>query len=405
MKSLASLAAAGMAVAILTVPASAQQISDDVVKIGVLTDMSSLYADATGKGSLAAVQMAVEDYGGKVKGKPIEVISADHQNKPDIGVAIARNWYDNEKVDAIFDVPTSSVALPVSALTRERNKININSGGGSSDITGVACSPNTIHWTYDTYALSNVAGRAMVKRGENTWFFITADYAFGMALERDAANVVKESGGTVLGDVRHPLNNSDFSSFLLQAQASKAKVVALANAGGDTQNALKQAAEFGITQGGQKMIALLQQITDTHSLGIDATQGLIVTDGFYWDMNDETRAFSKRFNDRVGRMPTMIQAGLYSATMYYLKAIEATGTDDAQKVIGQMRATPINDFFAKNGKIRVDGRMVHDMYLFEVKKPQESKGEWDLYKLIATVPGDEAFRPLDKGGCPLVKTN
>jgi branched-chain amino acid transport system substrate-binding protein len=405
MKSLASLAAAGMAVAILTVPASAQQISDDVVKIGVLTDMSSLYADATGKGSLAAVQMAVEDYGGKVKGKPIEVISADHQNKPDIGVAIARNWYDNEKVDAIFDVPTSSVALPVSALTRERNKININSGGGSSDITGVACSPNTIHWTYDTYALSNVAGRAMVKRGENTWFFITADYAFGMALERDAANVVKESGGTVLGDVRHPLNNSDFSSFLLQAQASKAKVVALANAGGDTQNALKQAAEFGITQGGQKMIALLQQITDTHSLGIDATQGLIVTDGFYWDMNDETRAFSKRFNDRVGRMPSMIQAGLYSATMYYLKAIEATGTDDAQKVIGQMRATPINDFFAKNGKIRVDGRMVHDMYLFEVKKPQESKGEWDLYKLIATVPGDEAFRPLDKGGCPLVKTN
>ncbi len=405
MKSLATLAAAALAVAALTGSADAQQISDDVVKIGVLTDMSSLYADATGKGSLAAVQMVVEDYGGKVKGKPIEVISADHQNKPDIGVAIARNWYDNEKVDAIFDVPTSSVALPVSALTREKNKVNINSGGGSSDITGVACSPNTIHWTYDTYALSNVAGRAMVKRGENTWFFITADYAFGMALERDAANVVKDSGGTVLGDVRHPLNNSDFSSFLLQAQASKAKVVALANAGGDTQNALKQAAEFGITQGGQKMIALLQEITDTHSLGISATQGLIVTDGFYWDMNDETRAFSKRFNERVGHMPTMIQAGLYSATMHYLKAIEAIGTDDAQKVIAQMRATPINDFFAKGGKIRVDGRMVHDMYLFEVKKPQESKGEWDLYNLIATVPGDEAFRPLDKGGCPLVKTN
>jgi branched-chain amino acid transport system substrate-binding protein len=405
MKSFATLAAAGLAVAALTGSASAQQISDDVVKIGVLTDMSSLYADATGNGSLAAVQMAVEDYGGKVKGKPVEVISADHQNKPDIGIAIARNWYDNEKVDAIFDVPTSSVALPVSALTREKNRVNINSGGGSSDITGVACSPNTIHWTYDTYALSNVAGKAMVKRGENTWFFITADYAFGMALERDAANVVKENGGTVLGDVRHPLNNSDFSSFLLQAQASKAKVVALANAGGDTQNALKQAAEFGITQSGQKMIALLQQITDTHSLGINATQGLIVTDGFYWDMNDETRAFSKRFNDRVGHMPTMIQAGLYSATMHYLKAIEAIGTDDAQKVIAQMRATPINDFFAKNGKIRIDGRMVHEMYLFEVKKPQESKGEWDLYKLIASVPGDEAFRALDKGGCPLVKTN
>jgi branched-chain amino acid transport system substrate-binding protein len=293
--------------------------------------------------------------------------------------------------------------LPVSALTREKNKININSGGGSSDITGPACSPNTVHWTYDTYALSNVAGKAMVKRGEDTWFFVTADYAFGMALERDAANVVKEAGGKVLGDVRHPLNSSDFSSFLLQAQASKAKVVALANAGGDTTNALKQAAEFGITQGGQKMIALLQEITDTHALGLKETQGLIVTDAFYWDMNDETRAFSNRFNAKVGHMPTMIQAGLYSATMHYLKAIEAIGTDEAPKVMAQMRATPINDFFAKNGHIRIDGRMVHDMYLFEAKKPSESKGEWDLYKLIATVPGDEAFRPLDKGGCPLVK--
>jgi branched-chain amino acid transport system substrate-binding protein len=403
MKSLAAAVAATIAFA--ASGAANAQISDDVVKIGVLTDMSSLYADATGKGSLAAVQMAVGDYGGKVKGKPVEVISADHQNKPDVGVGIARNWYDNEKVDAIFDVPTSSVALPVSALTREKNKVNINSGGGSSDITGTACSPNTVHWTYDTYALSNVAGRAMVKRGEDTWFFVTADYAFGMALERDAANVVKETGGKVLGQVRHPLNSSDFSSFLLQAQASKAKVVALANAGGDTTNALKQAAEFGLTQGGQKMIALLQEITDTHSLGIKSTQGLIVTDAFYWDMNDETRAFSKRFNEKVGHMPTMIQAGLYSATMHYLKAIEAIGTDEAPKVMAQMRATPVNDFFAKNGKIRIDGRMVHDMYLFEVKKPEESKGEWDLYKLIATVPGDDAFRPLDKGGCPLVKAN
>src|SRR6201981_3946089 len=388
-----------------TAGAHAQAISDDVVKIGVLTDMSSLYADATGKGSLAAVEMAVADYGGKVKGKPVEVISADHQNKPDVGVSIARNWYDNEKVDAIFDVPTSSVALPISALTKEKNKIHINPGGGSSDITGTACSPNTVHWTYDTYALSNVAGKAMVKRGEDTWFFVTADYAFGMALERDAANVVKETGGKVLGDVRHPLNSSDCSSFLRQAQASKAKVVALANAGGDTTNALKQAAEFGITQGGQKMIALLMEITDTHSLGIKATQGLIVTDGFYWDMNDETRAFSRKFMDKVGRMPTMIQAGLYSATLHYLKAIETIGTDEAPKVMAQMRATPVNDFFAKNGKIRIYGRMVHDMYLFEVKKPQESKCEWDLYNLIATVPGDEAFRPLDKGGCPLVKTN
>ncbi len=402
MKSFTATLLAAVAVAVSGGAASAQ-ISDDVVKIGVLTDMSSLYADATGKGSVAAVQMAVADYGGKVKGKLIAVIYADHQNKPDVGVSIARNWYDNEKVDAIFDVPTSSVALPISALTREKNKININSGGGTSDLTGVACSPNTVHWTYDTYALSNVAGKAMVKRGEDTWFFVTADYAFGQALERDAANVVKENGGKVLGDVRHPLNSSDFSSFLLQAQASKAKVVALANAGGDTTNALKQAAEFGITQGGQKMIALLMEITDVHALGAKATQGLIVTDAFYWDRDDETRAFSKRFNEKVGHMPTMIQAGLYSATMHYLKAIEATGSDDSQKVMAQMRATPVNDFFAKNGKIRIDGRMVHDMYLFEVKKPEESKGEWDLYKLLATVPGDEAFRPLDKGNCPLVK--
>ena len=404
MKSLAAVVAAGLVLAASGTAANAQ-ISDDVVKIGVLTDMSSLYADSTGKGSVAAVEMGIADYGGKVKGKPVEVISADHQNKPDVGVAIARNWYDNEKVDAIFDVPTSSVALPISALTREKNKININSGGGSSDITGPACSPNTVHWTYDTYALSNVAGKAMVKRGEDTWFFITADYAFGAALERDASNVVKESGGKVIGGVRHPLNSSDFSSYLLQAQASKAKVVALANAGGDTTTALKQAAEFGITQGGQKMIPLLEEITDTHSLGLKEAQGLIVTDAFYWDMNDETRAFSKRFIDKVGHMPTMLQAGLYSATLHYLKAIDAIGTDEAPKVMAQMRATPVNDVFAKNGKIRIDGRMVHDMYLFEVKKPSESKGEWDLYKLIATVPGDEAFRPLDKGNCPLVKTN
>jgi branched-chain amino acid transport system substrate-binding protein len=400
MRSVAIAVAAGLA--LTAFGAAAQQISDDVVKIGVLTDM---YADGSGKGSLVAVQMAVADYGGKVKGKPVEVIAADHQNKPDVGVTIALKWYDNEKVDAIFDVPTSSVALPISALTKEKNRININSGGGSSDITGTACSPNTVHWTYDTYALSNVAGKAMVKRGEDTWFFVTADNAFGLTLERDAADVIRKNGGKVLGDVRHPANSSDFSSFLPQARRSGAKVIALANAGGDTTNALKQAAESGITQGGQKMIALLMEITDTHALGAKATQGLIVTDAFYWDMNDETRAFSKRFMNRVGHMPTMIQAGLYSATMHYLKAIEAIGTDEAPKVMAQMRATPINDFFAKNGKIRIDGRMVHDMYLFEVKKPEESKGEWDLYKLLATLPGDEAFRALDKGGCPLVKTN
>ncbi|MBN8971575.1 MAG: ABC transporter substrate-binding protein [Xanthobacteraceae bacterium] len=393
---------AGLAIALSGGSAQAQ-ISDDVVKIGVLTDMSSLYSDATGKGSLIATQMAVEDFGGKVKGKPIVVLSGDHQNKPDVGVNIVRNWVDNDKLDAVFDVPTSSVALAVSTLLTEKNKIFINSGGGSSDLTGKACSPIFVHYTYDTYALSSVAGKAMVKRGEDTWFFLTADYAFGHALERDATNIVKAAGGKVLGAVRHPLNTSDFSSFLLQAQASKAKVIALANAGGDSTNAQKQAAEFGLTQGGQKLIALLQEITDTHSLGLQQEQGLILTDGFYWDMNDETRAFSKRFLEKVGHMPTMIQAGLYSATMHYLKAIDATGTDDTAKVMAKMKATPINDFFAKNGHIREDGRMVHDMYLFEVKKPSESKGEWDLYKLLATVPGDEAFRPMSEGGCPYIK--
>ena len=393
---------ASLALAISSGAAQAQ-ISDDVVKIGVLTDMSSLYSDATGKGSLIATQMAVADFGGKVKGKPIVVLSGDHQNKPDVGVNIVRNWVDNDKLDAVFDVPTSSVALAVSTLLTEKNKIFINSGGGSSDLTGKACSPIFVHYTYDTYALSSVAGKAMVKRGEDTWFFLTADYAFGHALERDATNIVKAAGGKVVGSVRHPLNTSDFSSFLLQAQASKAKVIALANAGGDSTNAQKQAAEFGITQGGQKLIALLQEITDTHSLGLQQEQGLILTDGFYWDMNDETRAFSKRFLAKVGHMPTMIQAGLYSATMHYLQAIDATGTDDTAKVMAKMKATPINDFFAKNGHIREDGRMVHDMYLFEVKKPSESKGEWDLYKLLATVPGDEAFRPMNEGGCPFIK--
>lgn len=404
MRKFAAAALTGFALA-APIAAARAQISDDVVKIGVLTDMSGVYSDSTGKGSLVAVQMAVGDYGGKVAGKPIEVISADHLNKPDVGMNIARNWYDNEKVDSIFDVPTSSVALPISALTREKNKIHINSGGGSSDITGIACSPNTVHWTFDTYAAANVAGKAMVARGEDTWFFVTADYAFGQALERDTASVVKVNGGKVLGAVRHPLNTADFSSFLLQAQASKAKVIGLANGGSDTTNSLKQAAEFGIAQGGQKIIALLQEINDTHALGVKAAQGLIVSGGFYWDTDDGTRAFSKRFFEKVGHMPTMMQAGLYSATMHYLKAIEATGSDDAAKVIEKMRATPINDFFAKNGHIRIDGRMVHDMYLYEVKKPNESKGEWDLYNVIATVPGDEAFRPLADGGCPLVKQN
>ncbi len=385
------------------VGAQPARISDDVVRIGVLNDMSGLYSDGTGKGSLTAARMAAADFGGAVRGKPIDVIGGDHQNKPDIGASIARTWYDTNKVDVIVDVPTSSVALAVQQITREKNRVFLVSGGGTSDLTGSACSPNGIHWTYDTYALSSVAGKAMVARGEDAWFFITADYAFGQALERDAANVVKAGGGKVLGAVHAPLNTQDFSSFLLQAQASKARVVALANAGGDTQNAIKQAYEFGLQRQGQTLLALLLNITDAHSLGIEAAQGMITTEGFYWDMNDATRAFSKRFFEKEGHMPTMIQAGVYSAVMHYLKAIDATATDEAKAVVAQMKATPINDFFATNGHIREDGRMVHDMYLVQVKSPRESKNEWDLYKILATVPGDDAYRPLAEGGCPLVK--
>jgi branched-chain amino acid transport system substrate-binding protein len=382
---------------------AAAQISNDVVKIGVLSDMSSLYSDATGAGSLIAAQMAVADFGGQAKGKPVEVISGDHQNKPDIGAGLARDWYDTGRVDVIIDVPTSSVALAVQQITREKDRVLILSGAGASDLTGAACSPNGIHWTYDTYALSQVAGKAMVARGDETWFFITADYAFGHALERDTAKVVKDTGGKVVGAVRAPLNTQDFSSFLVQAQASKAKVVGLANAGGDTQNAIKQAAEFGLQKGGQKLVALLFQITDAKSLGLEAAQGMLITEGFYWDMNEEARTFANRFMAKAGHMPTMIQAGIYSAVMHYLKAIDATGTDEAKPVLAKMKATPVNDFFAKNGRIREDGRMVHDMYLMQVKSPAASKAPWDVYQLLATVPGDQAYRPLEEGGCPLVK--
>jgi branched-chain amino acid transport system substrate-binding protein len=376
------------------------QISDDVVKLGVLTDMAGQHADAAGKGSLTAVEMAVADYGGTVKGKAIKVIAADHQNKPDVGADIVRNWYDNEQVDVVLDVPTSAVALVVQELTRKKNKVLIMSGAGSSDLTGTACSPNGIQWTYDTYALASVAGRAMVRAGDGTWFFIAAEDATGSALERDAADIVTASGGKVIGAAHHPLKPTDYAPFLSRAQASKAKVVALANAGGDTLSAVRQAAEFGLARGGQKLLALSMQITDAHAIGLKDGRGLIVTDGFYWDMNDGSRGFAKAFFDRMGRMPTMIQAGLYSATLHYLKAIDQSGTDEAQKVIAQMRTTPVNDFFAQNGKLREDGRMVHDMYLFELKSPEESKSEWDLYKLLATVPGEIAYRPLDKGGCP-----
>jgi branched-chain amino acid transport system substrate-binding protein len=372
------------------------------VKIGVLNDQSSLYADATGKGSVVAAQMAAEDFGGKVLGQPIVIVSADHQNKPDIGKAIADKWYDTEGVDAIADVPTSSVALAVEQVSREKHKVLLLSGPASSDITGKFCSPYAVHWTYDTYTLAHVTGGAMVKAGGDTWFFITADYAFGHALERDTAAVVTASGGKVLGDIPVPLNNQDFSSFMLQAQASKAKVIGLANAGGDTINSIKAAGEFGITQGGQKLAGLLLFITDVHSLSLKTAQGLVMTTAFYWDHDDKTRAWSKRFFDRMHKEPTMVQAGVYGAVLHYLKAIKAAGTKDADRVMAEMRAMPINDFMTENGKLRIDGRVMRDSYLYEVKKPSESKGEWDLLKLIAKVGPDQSIRPLDQGGCPLV---
>jgi branched-chain amino acid transport system substrate-binding protein len=405
LRSLIALAFAALALSWSIADSALAQISNDVVKIGVLTDMSSLYSDGTGKGSLVAAQMAAQDFGGKVRGKPIEVIGGDHLNKPDVASNIARNWYDNEKVDAIADAVTSSIALAVQGVTREKNKVLLISGAGTSDLTGKACSPNGIQWTYDTYAQSNVSAREMVKRGGDTWFFISADYAFGQALQRDAADIVIKSGGKVLGNVRHPLNTNDFSSFLIQAQASGAKVIALANAGSDASNAIKQAHEFGLTEkgGNQQMLALLLGLTDSKALGLQLGQGLIVTEGFYWDLNDETRAFSKRFNERVGHMPTMFQAGVYSSVAHYLKAVEAAGTDDAKTVIAKMRELPVNDFFAKNGVVREDGRMVHDMFLLQMKTPAESKGEWDLYKVLSVVSGPQAFRPLSESECPLLK--
>ncbi len=369
------VAFAGLAAA-LTMSAAAQaQISGDVVKIGVMNDMSGLYSDISGPGSVEAAKMAVADFGGTVAGKKIEVVSADHQNKPDVGASIARQWYDNDGVDVIVDVPTSSVALAVQDLARSKKKAFLISGAAASDLTGKACGPTSVHWTYDTVALANGTGSAVVKAGGDTWFFITADYAFGHALERDTAAVVKANGGKVLGDVNVPLNTADFSSYLLQAQASKAKIIGLANAGGDTINSIKQASEFGIVAGGQKLAGLLVFITDIHSLGLKTAQGLQLTEAFYWDQNDATRAWSKRFLDKMKREPSMVQAGVYGAVTHYLNAIKATGSDDGLTVVNKMKATPVNDFMTKNGKIREDGRLVRDMYLYEVKKPEESKGE------------------------------
>jgi len=390
--------------ALLAAGTAQAQISDGVVKIGVLSDMSSLYADLDGAGSVLAATMAVEDFGAAAKGIKVEIISADHQNKPDVGSAVARQWFDTDKVDLITGTTNSGVALAVNQITKDKGKAFIVSGAATADLTGKACSPNTIHWTYDTWMLANGTGNAIVKTGGDTWFFITADYAFGHALERDTEAVVLKSGGKVLGKVRAPLNTQDFSSYLLQAQASKAKIVGLANAGGDTRNSIKQAGEFGIVKGGQNMAGLLVFLTDVHALGLPTAQGLIFTETFYWDMNDQTRAFTKRFIARNKDIyPTMIHAGVYSGVLHYLKAVEALKSDDGTKVIAKMKEIPTDDPLFGKGTVRVDGRKIHPAYLFEVKKPAESKGPWDYYKTRATIPADQAFRPLKDGECSLVK--
>jgi len=385
-------------------PVQAAGISNGVVRLGVLTDMSGTYSDLSGPGAIEAAKMAVEDFGGTVLGKPIEVVSADHQNKADVGLAKAREWYDVGGVDAIFEMVASSVAIAVFEMTKEKHKIAIASGAASSALTNKNCSPYGIHWTYDTYAQAAGSGRTIASQPDgDTWFFVTVDYSFGHALEADTTNFVKEAGGKVIGSVRHPFPTSDFSSFLLQAQGSKAKVVALANGGSDMVNSLRQAHEFGIIEGGQKIAALLPHLTDIHSLGLPIAKGIVLTEGFYWDRTDATRAWSKRFFERRKAMPTMVQAGVYSSVMHYLKAVKAAGTDDADAVMTKMRETPVHDMFAENGNIRADGRMVHDMYVVQVKAPQESKYPWDYYKILKTIPGDEAFRPLAESDCPLVK--
>ncbi|MDD1531007.1 ABC transporter permease [Bradyrhizobium sp. WBOS7] len=381
-------------------PSFAQQAP---LKIGVLSDFSSVYSDIGGMGNVEATKMAIEDFGGQMFGKPIDMVSADVLNKPDVASTIARKWWETEGVDMIIDLPTSATALAVMELSKQYEKIMIVTDAASSDITGKSCSPYTAHWTYDTYANAHTVGSAIVKNGGDTWFFLTADYVFGHSVERDTGDVVKAAGGKVLGSVKHPLNTADFSSFLLQAQASKAKIIGLANGGGDTINAIKQAGEFGIVAGGQNLAAIVMFISDVHSLGLKLAQGLIVTEAYYWDLNDKTRAFGKRFLERVKRMPTMNQAATYSATLHYLKAVQAAGTRDTKTVMAKMRELPVKDAFTDNGVLREDGRMVHSMYLFQVKKPEESKGPWDYYKLLAEVPADQAFRPLKDGGCPLVK--
>jgi branched-chain amino acid transport system substrate-binding protein len=390
---------------VLAAGAAHAEISDGVIKIGVMNDMSGLYADLTGRGSVIAAQMAVDDFGAAAKGLKVEILGADHQNKPDVGSNVVRTWIDVDKVDVIVDVPTSSVALAVNEIVREKNKVFLVSGAATSDLTGPKCSTNTIHWTYDTWALANGTGNAIVKTGGKSWFFLTADYAFGHALERDTAAVVEKNGGKVVGKVRHPFPGTDFSSFLLQAQASKAQIIGLANAGGDTINSIKQAAEFGIVKGGQNLAGLLVFITDVHSLGLQTAQGLIFTEAWYWDMNDTNRAFAQKFAAQYrGIHPSMVHAGVYSAVTHYLKAVSELKSDaDGKAVVAKMKATPTDDKLFGKGTVRADGRKIHPMYLFEVKKPEESKKPWDYYKLRATIPADEAFRPIADGKCPLVK--
>jgi branched-chain amino acid transport system substrate-binding protein len=398
---MASILAATIMCVVLIGTALAQQPAEPL-KIGVLSDFSSVYSDIGGMGNVEATKMAIEDFGGSMFGKPIELVTADALNKADNAALIARKWYGDEGVDMIIDLPTSAAALAVMELSKHYEKIMIVTDAGSSDITGKSCSPYAAHWTYDTYSNAHAVGSAIVKNGGDSWFFITADYVAGHSIERDTSDVVRAAGGKVLGSTEHPLNTADFSSFLLQAQASKAKIIGLANAGGDTINAIKQAGEFGIVAGGQNLAAIVMFISDVNSLGLNLAQGLIVTEAYYWDLNDQTRAFGKRFFGRMKRMPTMNQAATYSATLHYLNAVRASGTRDAKPVLAKMRETPVRDAFTSNGTLREDGRMVHSMFLFQVKKPEESKGPWDYYNLLAEVPGDQAFRPIKDGGCPLV---
>jgi len=376
---------------------------DGAVKIGVLDDMSGPYSENTGPGDLLAVRMAVADFGGRALGKPIEVVSADMQNKVDVGVGIARRWYEQDQVDLIIGIPHSAIALGVVKLAEQTNRLVMPTAAATAELTGKACSAHSVHWVYDTYGQGKTIASAIVKQGGDSWFFITVDYAFGIALEQNASDFVKAAGGRVLGSARHPLNTSDFSSFLLQAQASKAKVVVMANGGTDITNAIKQAKEFGLDRGGQRLAGLLIQYPEVHALGLPTAQGLLMAASFYWDMSPEARAFTDRFTAAKGMPPTMIQAGTYGATMHYLKAVQAAGTDEAKAVMAKMKEMPINDFMTRQGRIREDGRVIRDMYLMQVKTPEESKGEWDLARIVGTIPGDQAFRPLAEGGCPLVK--